>query len=133
MNLGDYARAIVAAVVAAGSAFATAIDDQVLTGAEIGTIITAALVGFGLVFGLSSQTVANIKPIVGALVTLLATITTAYADKDFSGEDWAYILGAVIVAFGIIKATVNAPASIDKESLAEAASVASAVPTPRAP
>jgi TRAP-type C4-dicarboxylate transport system permease small subunit len=128
MSLGDMARAITATVVTAGGAFVTALDDNVLTGEEIGAIIAGTLVSFGLVFGFSSARVANVKIITGAFTTFGAAVLTAWADKNITGEDWGYIVGAAIAAAGTIKATTNAPVSIDHDTLAAHAVIAAASP-----
>lgn len=50
-RLDEYAKAIVGALVAAGSAYLLARSDNMITGEEIGTVVGAALTGLVLVWG----------------------------------------------------------------------------------
>lgn len=50
-----YAKAFLAAAIAAGSSVVTALGDNVLSGQEIATAIVAALVALGAVYGVPNK------------------------------------------------------------------------------
>jgi hypothetical protein len=124
MSLGEAAKAVVAGVVAAGGALVTALTDNVLTGEEIGGIVTVAIVAWGLTFGFSSRVITGIKAITAAVVTFGGTWLTANSDGNVTSEEWQAIIASAVAVAAAVFATINSPVSVDKSATAQATAVA---------
>lgn len=115
--IGMIAKAITAAVVAAGSAVTASLQDGHIELLEWVTIVGAFLVGLGAVIGTDNAPSGvrfYAKAIVSALVAGVAALVPALINGwPPSGNEIVVILFALITGSGLVYVVPNAPASTD--------------------
>lgn len=115
-NIGVYAKAVGAAVAAAGMAAITALQDGHISNLEWVTIAGAFLVGLGAVWAVPEFPVnlaKYMKALVSGLVAGLGALSTVLVTgAPLTQHDWINILIAVVVGTGLVHITKNAPESV---------------------
>lgn len=114
--IGTYTKAIAAAVVAAGTAAVTALQDGVVQPIEWATIAGAFLVALGAVWAIPNvpESVRIYgKAITSGLVSLVGGIGTAYLDSVITPDEWVTVGIAFITGLGLVAIAPNARESDD--------------------
>jgi hypothetical protein len=106
----SYAKAILAALIAAGAAIATGLDDNTLTWSEWITVALATLGSGGIVWYVANGAGAQYaKAVVAALTAALTSLAVAVDDNAITSQEWTTALVAAAVALAGIWAVPNTP------------------------
>jgi hypothetical protein len=115
MPVGQYAKAIVGAVLAGGMAVITALEAGRVEGVEWATVAGTLLLALGAVFAVPNMPdgVRRYgKAIVGGLVAAVGAAGTALVGGwPFSPDEWLAIVVALVSGLGLVAVTPNAALS----------------------
>ena len=105
-----YLKAILAALIAAGTAVATGLEDNTLTTGEWITAALAVLGSGGVVWYIANGAGAQYaKAVAGALTAGLTSLAVAVNDDLVTQQEWLTALVAAAVALGGVWAVPNQP------------------------
>lgn len=108
------AKAIVAALIAAGTSLATALDDGGISTGEWITAALAILGSAGVVWYVANGPgFEYAKAVVGALTAGLTSLLVAIEDDVLTQQEWVTAVVATLLGLGLVAAVPNAPPEDD--------------------
>jgi hypothetical protein len=97
MMFDRIAKAVVGSAVAFVAALVPALSDGVVTSAELSVLIAAVLGGFAFVWAVPKVLLGGkAKAVFGAVAAGGAAFLTVYADGSIAGDEWYYLLSAIL-------------------------------------
>jgi hypothetical protein len=104
----NYAKAIVAGLIALGTALVTGLDDSSLSTQEWVTAALAVVGSAGVVwYATNGPSARYVKAVVGSLTAVLTTLLVALEDDLISSQEWTKAGVAALVGLGIVYAVPN--------------------------